>query len=63
MVKKIQNNNFDEVDYSKINFDIEDKDIFLYSENKDKTPVTENYFTKSFIFTIRIKLYRNSKYR
>ena len=45
---RLQNNNFDEVDYSKINFDIEDKDIYLYSENKDKTPITENYFEKSF---------------
>lgn len=48
LMYRLQNNNFDEVDYSKINFDIEDKDIFLYSENKDKTPVTENYFAKSF---------------
>lgn len=48
LMYRLQNNNFDELDYSKVNFDINDKDIFLYSENKDKTPVTENYFTKSF---------------
>ena len=46
---RLQNNNFDEIDYSKINFDINDSDILLYSENKDKTPVTENYFENSFV--------------
>lgn len=48
LMYRLQNNNFDELDYSKIDFDINDKDIVLYSENKDKTPVTENYFEKSF---------------
>lgn len=48
LMYRLQNNNFDELDYSKVNFDINDDDIVLYSENKDKTPVTENYFTKSF---------------
>ena len=48
LMYRLQNNNFDELDYSKINFDINDSDIYLYSENKDKSPVTENYFDKSF---------------
>ena len=48
LMYRLQNNNFDDIDYSKIDFDINDKDIFLYSENKDKTPITENYFEKSF---------------
>lgn len=45
---RLQNNNFDELDYNKINFDINDPDIYMYSDNEDKTPVTENYFLKSF---------------
>ena len=48
LMYRLQNNNFDELDYSKINFDVNDPDIFLYSENKDKTPVVENYFINSF---------------
>lgn len=48
LMYRLQNNNFDEVDYSKINFDINDLDIKLYSENKDKTKVEENYFINSF---------------
>lgn len=45
---RLQNNDFDEVDYSKIDFDIDDKSIALYSENIDKSLVTENYFKNSF---------------
>lgn len=48
LMYRLQNNNFDELDYSKINFDVNDNDIVLYSENKDKTQVTENYFINSF---------------
>ena len=48
LMYRLQNNNFDEVDYNKINFDVNDKDIYLYSENEDKTEVTEDYFMKSF---------------
>lgn len=45
---RLQNENFDKLDYSKINIDINDPDIFLYSDKVDKTPITENYFNKSF---------------
>lgn len=45
---RLQNNNFDELDYSKINFDAKDSEILFYSENVDGTPVTENYFINSF---------------
>lgn len=45
---RLQNNNFDQLDYSKVNFDINDSEILLYSENVDGTPVTDNYFEKSF---------------
>ena len=48
LMYRLQNSNFDDIDYSKIDFDINDKDIFLYSENIDESPVTENYFEKSF---------------
>ena len=48
LMYRLQNNNFDELDYSKIDFDINDKDINLYSENKDLSPVTDCYFEKSF---------------
>lgn len=45
---RLQNNNFDEVDYNKINFDINDPDIVLYSDNVNKEAITENYFINSF---------------
>ena len=45
---RLQNNNFDDLDYNKINFDINDFEIILNSENVDGTPVTDNYFEKSF---------------
>ena len=48
LMYRLQNNNFDEIDYSKIDFDINDQDVLLYSENKDKSPVTESYYEKSF---------------
>ncbi|MBR6690658.1 MAG: hypothetical protein IKL65_04945 [Bacilli bacterium] len=48
LMYRLQNNNFDELDYNKINFDVNDPDIFMYSDNVDKTPVTENYFQNSF---------------
>jgi len=48
LMYRLQNNNFDEIDYSKIDFDVNDTDILMYSENKDKTSVVENYFEKSF---------------
>ena len=48
LMYRLQNNDFDELDYSKIDFDINDPDLLYYSENKDKSPVTENYFDKSF---------------
>ena len=48
LMYRLQNNNFDEVDYSKVNFDIDDPDIYLYSDNEDRTPITENYYMKSF---------------
>jgi len=48
LMYRLQNNNFDEIDYSKIDFDINDKDIQIISENKDQSPVTEDYFQKSF---------------
>lgn len=48
LMYRMQNNDFDELDYSKINFDRTDKNIKLSSENKDSSPVTEDYFEKSF---------------
>lgn len=48
LMYRLQNNNFDEIDYNNINLDINDSDIKLYSENKDKTAVTEDYFKNSF---------------
>ena len=47
LMYRIQNNNFDELDYSKIDFDRTDKAVKLYSENKDASPVTDDYFEKS----------------
>ena len=48
LMYRLQNNNFDEVDYNKVNFDINDPNIYLYSDNEYRTTVTENYFIKSF---------------
>lgn len=45
---RLQNNDFDEIDYTKIDFDIDDKSVFLYSENVDHTKAKENYFISSF---------------
>lgn len=48
LMYRLQNNNFDEIDYGKVNFDVNDPVIYLYSDNEDKSPITENYFIKSF---------------
>lgn len=48
LMYRLQNNNFDEVDYNKIDFDINDPNIYLYSDNEDRTPVTEDYYMLSF---------------
>lgn len=45
---RLQNNDFNEIDYTKINFNINDKEVMLYSENVDGSEVTENYFINSF---------------
>ena len=47
-IYRLQNNNFDEIDYSKINFDVNDPDIILHSENEDGSFATDDYFQKSF---------------
>lgn len=48
LIYRLQNNNFDEVDYSKIIFDRNDSDIILHSENEDGSFVTSDYFQDSF---------------
>ena len=48
LMYRLQNNNFDELDYSKIDFDKDDENILMYSENNDDTPVTESYYLNSF---------------
>lgn len=48
IIYRLQNNNFDEIDYSKINFDINDTDILLYHDNVDGSATIEDYFQKSF---------------
>lgn len=48
IIYRLQNNNFDEIDYNKINFDVNDSDIILHSENADGSFATDDYFQKSF---------------
>lgn len=48
LMYRLQNDNFDEIDYQKVNFDIDDSDIYLYSDTVDKSIPKENYFKKIF---------------
>lgn len=49
LIYRMQNNNFDEIDYSNVNFDINDKEIYMYSDVINNTVTKEDFFQKSFI--------------
>ncbi|MBQ7790655.1 MAG: hypothetical protein IJ399_05275 [Bacilli bacterium] len=48
LMYRLQNNNFDEIDYNKVDFDVNDPEILLYSDVVDKTVKREDFFQNSF---------------
>lgn len=48
IIYRLQNNNFEEIDYSKINFDFSTADIKIESQSNGCDNCNENYFLESF---------------